>query len=322
MNTSISANTKSILLLTAPLMTGRGESSSSMLTPREYNRLETSLRNQGSQPADLLEGDFAELIKGCGADLERLERLLSRSFILSEVIERWESRAMWVVSREDSAYPRRLKDRLKEHAPALLYGCGDQMILEDGGLAIVGSRNVDDALIESTKDIGRLAAESHCIVFSGAARGIDQAAMLGALEAGGKVGGVMADSLERAAVAREHREFLMEQRLVLVSPYDPAAGFNVGHAMQRNKLIYALADAALVMSSDFEKGGTWAGAVEQLKKLRFVPVFVHESRDKSEGLEALKRMGALIWPDSRTPEAFAEALTVENGAAEERLLFT
>ena len=36
--------------------------------------------------------------------------------------------------------------------------------------------------------------------------------------------------------------------------------------MQRNKLIYALADAALVVNSDYEKGGTWAGAVEQLER--------------------------------------------------------
>jgi DNA processing protein len=63
----------------------------------------------------------------------------------------------------------------------------------------------------------------------------------------------------------------MEGQLVLVSPYDPGAGFNVGNAMQRNKLIYALADAALVVNSDFEKGGTWTGAVEQLDKLKLVP---------------------------------------------------
>jgi predicted Rossmann fold nucleotide-binding protein DprA/Smf involved in DNA uptake len=31
---------------------------------------------------------------------------------------------------------------------------------------------------------------------------------------------------------------------------------NVGQAMQRNKLIYAPSDAALVVSSDHEKGGT------------------------------------------------------------------
>src|SRR5205085_4954340 len=134
------------------------------------------------------------------------------------------------------------------------------------------------------------------------ARGIDQSAMRGALDTGGKVIGVLSDSLERAALNREHRNLLMDGQLVLVSPYDPAAGFNVGNAMQRNKLIYALSDAALVVSSDYEKGGTWAGAVEQLDKLRLVPVYVRSNGTTSIGLEALQHKGALPWPDPETPE--------------------
>jgi predicted Rossmann fold nucleotide-binding protein DprA/Smf involved in DNA uptake len=55
--------------------------------------------------------------------------------------------------------------------------------------------------------------------------------MHGALLEDGEVAGVMADSLERAALSRDNREPLMEGRLALISPYDPAAGFNVGHAM-------------------------------------------------------------------------------------------
>jgi predicted Rossmann fold nucleotide-binding protein DprA/Smf involved in DNA uptake len=94
---------------------------------------------------------------------------------------------------------------------------------------------------------------------------------------------------------REHRNMLLEDQLVLISPYDPSAGFNVGHAMQRNKLIYALADAALVVSADLDKGGTWAGATEQLEKLHLVPVFVRAGA--SVGLDALAKKGALPWPD-------------------------
>ena len=98
---------------------------------------------------------------------------------------------------------------------------------------------------------------------------------------------------------------------VLISPYDPAAGFNVGHAMQRNKLIYALADAALVVSSDYGKGGTWTGAVEQLEKLSFVPVYVRSRGETGmQGLEALRQKGALSWPDPATSEELMEALAV------------
>jgi predicted Rossmann fold nucleotide-binding protein DprA/Smf involved in DNA uptake len=74
--------------------------------------------------------------------------------------------------------------------------------------------------------------------------------------------------------------------------------------MQRNKLIYALADASLVVSSDINKGGTWAGATEQLDKLRLVPVYVRSTGVSSSGLDALRSKGALPWPEPQSPDAF------------------
>jgi len=313
MTPTLSPNTQAILLLIAPLIVGRSEASPDLLTPGEYKRIARHLYELQRQPADLLSPEAAEVLKECRPviDEARLKRLLARGFLLSQAIERWQTRAIWVASRADAEYPRRLKARLKNNTPPVLYGCGDAAILDTGGLAVVGSRHVDDALIEFTKDIGRHTAHARRTLVSGGARGIDQAAMLGALEAGGKVVGVLADSLERAALNREHRNLLLERQLVLISPYDPSAGFNVGHAMQRNKLIYALADAALVVSSDYEKGGTWAGAVEQLEKLRLVPVYVRSNGETGKGLEALRRKGALPWPNPETSEALAQALAVE-----------
>ncbi len=313
MSLSLSPNAQAILLLTAPLIAGRNQPSVDLLTPGEYKRLARFLRKEQRQPADLLASDTQGALGESQRliDSERLERLLARGILLSQAIERWQTRGIWVVSRADAEYPRRWKTRLKDDAPPVLYGCGELGILETGGLAVVGSRHVDDALITYTEDVGRLAAEAHRTLVSGGARGIDQAAMRGALNAGGKVAGVLADSLERAALNREHRNFLMDGNLVLVSTCDPVAGFNVGHAMQRNKLIYALADAALVVSSDYEKGGTWAGAVEQLERLRLVPVYVRSSGENGNGMEALRRKGALPWPDPETPEALAEVLAAE-----------
>jgi predicted Rossmann fold nucleotide-binding protein DprA/Smf involved in DNA uptake len=310
MNSVLSLNTQAILLLTAPLLTGSTESSQELLTPGEYKRLVRLLREGNREPADLLGTDSTDLLKQCGdvVDAARLARLLERGFLMSQAVERWQARAIWVVGRLDAAYPARIASRLKENAPAVLYGCGDVILLDTGGLAVVGSRHVDDTLVEYTENVGRLAAGAGYTVVSGGARGIDQAAMRGTLQEGGKVSGVLADSLERAALAREHRDVLMDGRLALISPYDPLAGFNVGNAMQRNKLIYALADAALVVSSDYEKGGTWAGAVEQLDKLAFVPVYVRPAAKGEKGLEALQKKGARVWPEPATAEEFAEAL--------------
>lgn len=304
---ALSPNTQAILLLTAPLIAKRGLASSDLLTPGEYKRLARHLRDIQQQPADLLSSAAAEILRQCQSviELSRLERLLGRGFLLSQVIEHWQTRAIWVVSRADPEYPRRLKAQLRENAPAVIYGCGDISLLDAGGLAVVGSRHVDEVLIDYTKEIGRLAARAGSTLVSGGAKGIDRAAMNGALDAGGRVTGVLADSLEKTAMNREHRNLLLDGQLALISPYDPNAGFNVGNAMQRNKLIYALSDASLVVSSDLNKGGTWAGAIEQIDKLKLVPVYIRSTGEPSAGLDGLRKKGALLWPNPKDAESFA-----------------
>lgn len=311
MTLELSANTEAILLLTAPLILDRRSESVKLLTPGEYKRLAHHLLKIRHQPSDLLLPQADDLLQACQPviDHNRLKKLLERGLLLAQAINHWQTRAIWVVSRADAQYPRRLKTRLREDAPAILYGCGNRDCLSEGGLAVVGSRHVDEALIDYTMSIGRLAASAGKTIISGGAKGIDQAAMKGALDNGGKVCGVLADGLEKACMSRENRDALMKGDLVLISPYDPNAGFNVGNAMQRNKLIYAFSDAALVVSSDFNKGGTWAGAVEQLDKLNFVPVFTRSSGELSPGLEALSRKGACPWPDPQDADGLNALLS-------------
>lgn len=306
MTQPLSPNTQAILLLTAPLISGRGSGTPKLLTPGEYKRLARCLRQMQHQPADLIAVGADDILRQCHeiADLDRFQQLLGRGLQLSQAVARWQTRAIWLASRADDSYPKRLKSRLHEDAPAILYGCGKTSLLASGGLAVVGSRHVNDELVEYTRVVGELAARAGITIVSGGAKGIDQAAMRGALESGGTVCGVLGDRLERTVMTREHRNLVLDGQLTLISPYDPSAGFNVGHAMQRNKLIYALADAALVVSSDLNKGGTWAGAKEQLDKLRFVPVYVRATGAPSIGLAALREKGALAWPEPQDTETY------------------
>lgn len=300
----LTTNTKAILLLTAPLIVGRGTPAAELLTPGDYKAFAQRLHEIGRQPADLLGPDAAAVIEESRTFIEprRLQQLLARGLQLGQAVDRWKQRAIWVLSRADSEYPRRLKAKLRSQSPAVLYGCGEVSALDDGGLAVVGSRHVDEELIHYAMEVGSLAARADRPIVSGGAKGIDQAAMRGALEAGGRACGVLTDSLERQVMTREHRDMLLEGQLILVSPYDPNAGFNGGHAMQRNKVVYALADASLVVSSDVEKGGTWAGAIEQLRKLKLVRVYVRSTGTPQRGLDALRSNGAIPWPNPATPE--------------------
>lgn len=322
MITITSQNTQAILLLTAPLIAGKKGVSSDLLSLSEYNKLARYLHDIKQQPSDLLRNDAEELIHSCShlLDVERLKKLIGRGFLLSQVINEWQDRSIWVISRADPDYPRRIKNRLREDAPPVLYGCGNLSVSTTEGLAVVGSREVDELLINYTKEVAQLAAKAGKTIFSGGARGIDQAAMNGALEATGKAVGVLADSLEKTVLNRAYRDALIEGRLLLLSPYDPKAGFNVGNAMNRNKLIYALADAALIVNSDFNKGGTWTGAVEQLNKFNFNQLYTRSTGEDSKGLDALRRKGALPWPNPKDVHSFIDILSVQRKAIIEKPL--
>jgi hypothetical protein len=104
---SLSPNTQSILMLTAPLIVGRNSGNSDVLSHSEYKRLAHNLREIQKQPADLISTDAPEVIRACASVIEsgRLHRLLGRGLLLSQAYERWQARAIWVVSRADSEYP-------------------------------------------------------------------------------------------------------------------------------------------------------------------------------------------------------------------------
>ena len=312
-STEISPNTGAILLLTAPLIVNpraaAQQSAAQLLSQGEYRKLAGRLHALSAEPADLLESDGPALVPEMSEflDGERLRRLLDRGFLLAQAADRWRARSIWVVSRGDQGYPQRAREILKSKAPPVLYGCGEPSLLRGSGLAIVGSRNADDGALGFARDAAARVAATGRAVVSGGARGVDRAAMSGAIEHGGRAVGVLADRLERTSMNREHRNWLLEERLALVSPYDPQAGFHVGQAMQRNKLIYALADAGLVVDAAPDEGGTWAGAIEQLEVYRR-PLFVRSATDSSEGLRALWARGAQPWPDNADEVVLEELL--------------
>lgn len=310
--TAPSANTQAVLLLTSPLLqeSGKGNGKDPVLTAAEYAQLAAFLHKQQHQPADLINGSRESLLGSLSSEFaaERLDRLLSRGFQLSQAVEHWANRSISVVGRADSAYPRRFKQRLRNGAPPLLYACGNLELLSAPALAVVGSRNTPEPLLQQAEAVGALAAAAGVVLASGAAKGVDETAMLGSLAAGGCAIGVVADSLEKVSARPIWRQALVEGRLLLLSSDTPSARFQVWRAMARNKLIYALADAALVVSSVKGEGGTWAGATEQLQKLQFCPLHVLIDPRGGAGLAALAEIGARPWSNPASPEALQALL--------------
>lgn len=310
-NHVLQPDTQAILLLCASFGQNR-KIEPEPLTLSEYNSLTDWLRENQMRPADLLESTAKEQLKKITLNKlnsDRVSALLERGMMLSLAVEKWANQGLWVLGRSDVNYPKRLKQRLRHSAPAILYGVGNIELLSLGGLAIVGSRDVDDKILDYTRRVAQNSAVQEMQVISGGARGVDQAAMLGAVDAGGTSVGVLADSLTKAAVNNKYRSSIQEGRLTLVSSYDPEAGFNTGNAMGRNKYIYALADYALVVNSSFGKGGTWAGAVEALSQLQEIPVFVRLEGAVSEGNQQLHNQGAKSFPAEPWNDSLRELLT-------------
>ena len=251
---------------------------------------------------------FAEASEGSGIDRQRLESLLGRGVQLGFAVEEWQRNSIWIVSRSDADYPARYKRHLKDKAPPLLFGVGDRSLLNGGGLSIVGSRNVDEEGGTFTRQVAELCAYNQMPVVSGCARGVDQIAMTAALEAGGVVIGILACNLLKQSLKRSARHAISDGRLLLLSSYHPKAHFTVGNAMGRNKLIYAMADYGLVVSAEHKKGGTWAGAEEELKRKISLPVFVRVGNNTPNGNNKLLALDAIPWPESIDKNNFKQQL--------------
>ena len=263
----ISPITQAILMLVSPLLAGGRTQAGLLLTPKEYTRLVQALRRLDSQPGDLLGSEASGLLDALAVDFdrERLGRLLARGMQASLALEQWQrlsisghqpcrspvSPAPQEVTGVSVALPAL---PLRQRVPSEQGGPGGGGFPQGGpGSACVhpgfGERwpRPPDARLSPVEP-----------------RVSTQAGMQGAGAAGGQVVGVLAHDLARAVMQRDYRNALMNQELLLCSPFDPTAGFKAWQAMERNKLIYALADAALVVQSDVGKGGTWSGAKEQI----------------------------------------------------------
>jgi len=307
--------TDSLTLLLLCSQLGLETDSAKALTLREWNPLARKLQAASLRPASLLqftESDFSRLDVPT-EHATRLLDLLSRADAIHSELTRLARLGIYPLTRADSDYPQRYRQRLKDSAPPVLFYAGEKALLGQPGIAVVGSRHLDEAGQECAKFVGNACGISGQVLYSGGAKGVDTLSMESALAARGTAVGVLADSLEKAVRSRETA--LKSGDLCLVTPYSPNAGFSVGAAMGRNRLIYCLADYAIVVASDAETGGTWAGSTETLKN-GWVPVFVLEHGQMPEGNKLLLQKGAIPFPHPfrEAPLKLAEWLDEKSSA--------
>ena len=253
-----------------------------------------NLCSQLGEPASLL-GQTATELESRGAEpslSERIARLLERAVPVAFELDRYQDAGIWTITEHDDSYPEHLRQRLGSKAPVLLHGSGSPEILGQAGIGVVGSRAVSEEGAEVAREAAGHAAALGVPLVSGGARGVDQIAMNAAHQAGGSVVAVLADALAKTIVRTDVREALLDGNTAMCTPYGPEAGFSVGNAMGRNKIIYGLAAVTMVVASDFESGGTWAGATEALRH-NFGRLVVWNARGEGPGNASLIERGGV-----------------------------
>ncbi len=301
----LSPDAEAIVLLCSHLGLPRtGAGGTKPLAPVEWRDFAQRIRQSAlGRPAALLGRPAEDLHRALGLEsilADRIARLLERGGQLAIELERLGSLGVWTMTRADEDYPTRLKARLAGLAPPVLFGAGPRGLLAKEGIAIVGSRDVDVEGLSFAERLAERCSELGLSVVSGFARGVDRAAMQACADAGGMTVGVMADSLERAIRDRSVREHIVGSHLTLITPYQPSAGFTTGAAMGRNKLVYCLSEAAVVVATSGGSGGTWTGAIENLRG-SWVPLFVRSANGAPSGnCQLIERGGNPLLDDAVT----------------------
>ena len=212
------------------------------------------------------------------ADAAHLSALLGRRARLDRALSDWSKAGIWMIGRDEPAYPRRLRRRLRGAAPVLLFGRGDPAALARGGIALV----------------------------AGAEAAPDRVA--GALDALGAAGTTAI--LDRPpATATTGPVILLDQQGGLEEPWmsagarlglaPPGVGSRPGDRARIEACRYGLADAALLLG--LRRGDpAWPGAVVAIDR-EWLPVWCADG--DSAGLV---RAGANLLPPG--PIAPAELL--------------
>lgn len=263
-------------------------------TLAQWNRLADKILNSSLQKPSSLLGCDNEVLKKelllSGEEFERLEFLLGRGGNLAIEIEQLESKGIYITTRAEGNYPQRLKTILKKQSPPIIFYSGNLSIANRDGVGIVGSRDIDDDGILFTKKVSNKLSKEGYTIISGGAKGVDSIAENTTLDEKGYVVSIVSNSLSNKIKEKNIRNSILEDKLLVLSTVNPNARFSVYSAMDRNKYIYALGQYVVAVSSKENGGGTWTGAVENLKK-GWVPLFVRSGKDIPSGNKKLLELG-------------------------------
>lgn len=217
-------------------------------------------------------------------------QLANNSFLVEELIA--QGYDILPITHED--YPRLLKDNLKFNAPTVIYTKGNKSLLQAPSIAIVGSRNADAKSLSFTDNIAKKATNENKVVVSGFAKGVDRQALDSAVGINGKSIIVLPQGIMTFGSGfKQYFKHIAQGRVLVMSTFAPKAPWSVEFAMARNPIIYGIASEIFVAQSD-DKGGTWSGVIDGLRKKRPVYVRYPEKKEKNANLLLIQKGASAV----------------------------
>lgn len=203
-------------------------------------------------------------------DIKKAKSELANNAFLAESLNNEGYELIPITSPE---YSKTLKENLKAaHAPALLYVKGNKQIMQEKSIAIVGSRNAADKSLDFTDNIAKLASKEYKVVVSGFAKGVDKQALDSAINYKGQSIIVLPQGIMTFGSGfKKYYTQIVDGDVLVLSTFFPKVPWRAELAMARNPIIYGLADEIYVAESS-DKGGTWSGVVDGLRKNRKIYV--------------------------------------------------
>jgi predicted Rossmann fold nucleotide-binding protein DprA/Smf involved in DNA uptake len=264
------------------------------LTIAAYNKLEVKLKTAGFTPSVFLTEkltDISTRLNLSAQETSHIEKLLLRTDKLAEELDRLAEKKIYVTGRSQENYPAKLKRVMGKNAPAIFYFCGEMRLLDGETVAIIGSRGTNEQEIEYATKHARISAQNNRVIVSGGAKGIDTIAKEAALHAGGKVVTYVSDDM--VGYTERNAEFILWDRMLVLSAFHPEATFKGYNALERNKYIYASSDYAVVVSSGDGTGGSFKGAADCLKN-KYCPLYIKDDGKIPAGNKKLIELGGML----------------------------
>lgn len=213
------------------------------------------------------------------ADLQKSKSELANNAFFAENLV---SQGYELIPITSPEYSKTLKQNLKSSlAPTLLYVKGNKQILQEKSIAIVGSRAAEEQSLAFTDNIAKLASKDFKVVVSGFAKGVDKQALDSAIKHKGQSIIVLPQGITTFNSGfKKYYKQIVDGDVLVLSTFHPKSAWSIGLAMARNPIIYGLADEIFVAESS-EKGGTWSGVIDGLKKGRKIFVRQPEENERN-----------------------------------------